>query len=164
MAFCPQCGVSAPSGTRFCASCGAALGGPTGGPVGLPAAPREGPTAPAIPPDTELAENLLLVGAFLGAVLPLLFAGVVGALGALFAIVPFGAIPAALLWGFASIVILLSLVWSFAALYARRELQQGHREQGAMIALAAGVLMLVTGGVVSGLFVLLAGILAYTAK
>lgn len=167
MAFCARCGWALGDAARFCAQCGAAVAVPAsgGGPPGYPVPPA--PTATRTK-DTSLAQTLLLVGAALGVAIPLLLALAMLMLGAVFSVFPFwGAIPAAILAFIAVVFVIVTLAWAIVVLFARSLLAQGKREQGALLAVVAGGLMLLGGmpflmlPALAGLLVVAGGILAW---
>lgn len=158
MAFCPQCGAGIAEGARYCSACGSSLAG-----SGLPPAPA-GPAPQAARRDTGLAELLILVGAVLSLVVPVLLAAVFFGLGATFWFVPFASMPGAVMGLIAVAFLVLGLVWMLLALFARSLIRQGDLEKGGVVAVVVGVLMILTGGLVSGLLVVVGGILAWTAR
>jgi hypothetical protein len=164
MPFCTQCGSGAQPGARYCARCGHAVAGPDSGFAPPPATAP--PAAPAPPPalDTATAQTLLLVGALLNFLLPLAIALAFLGLGAFAALFPFGAIAGALFAVLALVVLLVGGALAAGALHARNELRRGDVERGGTLAILVGVLMLVTGGLVSGVLVLAGGVLARGAR
>ena len=173
MAYCAHCGAALQPGVRFCANCGTAsaaapaAGGyapPANTPPGQPYAGAPAPHAAVARPDTALAETLILVGALLGAILPLGLALILLFFGALFNTLTFGWFPATFFGGLALIALLLGIVGAAAGLYARNLVREGQRERGGLLALVLGGVLCFTGNVFAGLALLGGGLLAYTAK
>lgn len=167
MSYCAQCGAPLAAGARYCAACGTAVATPT--------LPGGAPAPPALPAqarrDTGMAQTLILVGAVLGVLLPLFVGMGLMVLGTVFAFVPWwGSVPGVMLGLMALGVILLGLLWAAAALYARNLIAQGRVEQGAVLAVVVGALMLLTGlpmlvlPGLAGILVLAGGISAWSQK
>ncbi|HEV8361314.1 MAG TPA: zinc ribbon domain-containing protein [Candidatus Thermoplasmatota archaeon] len=167
MAYCAQCGAPLQEGARYCGSCGTARAAPT-----VPSAPAPPPQAgaPPAPKDTSGAQSLLLVGAILGVLLPLLAAFALLLVGAATSFIPFaGPFVAAIFGIVAAVFVVISIVWALVVLHARKLIAEGRVHDGAVIAVVAGLLMLLLGlpflvvPGLAGIVVLLGGILAWTA-
>jgi zinc ribbon protein len=183
MAFCPHCGWALDASARFCSSCGKPSAptpampplGPggatqvaqTSGRVSAPTSPSAGATRTS----TSAAETLILIGGLLGALVPLVFALALLAFGAALGVaLPFwGAFPAAIFAFIAVMVAILAIVWGAACLFARSLIQQGQRQSGAIVAVIAGLFMVLVGWPflvlpgIAGLLVVAGGVMAWTA-
>jgi len=165
MAFCGHCGAALGEGARFCGQCGTPSLGPAGAPP-PPFAPPPGSAPPRPKPDTHLAELLLLAGAVLSLVFPILFAATFATIGAaLVAAIPgWGSIPGAVFGLLSIVVFVLGAIWAAAAWYARGRIQRGDLEGGGMVAMVVGVLMFFTGHFIAGPLVAIGGVMAWSQK
>lgn len=160
MAHCIQCGVALQPGARYCANCGTAQVQPTLPPHGAPP-----PAAPARK-DTDGAQTVILIGAILAGLLPLLIGMLIFAFGAAFAAAwPFfGAIPGGIIAFVGMLLILGGLVFGAAGLWARNMVRDGEAEKGGIVAGVVGLVACLTGNVIGGLVLVLGGLMAYTAR
>lgn len=173
---CPRCGQPTDLNASFCPRCGAALIASSGVPAGPTPRPR----------DTRTAENLILAGAILGAILllapgalllvaGLAFSGMAegAATGTFFDVflLPllfFGAIgPVFVVFGV--ILVVLGGAWTWGTLRARRQIREGNVESGSILAIILGGALVLLGfgpmiPLVPGGLVLAGGLVARSAR
>lgn len=138
-------------------------------PVPVAAAPAPDP-APMQPPpsppttarDTSTAELLILVGVVIGFVMSGLF--VLAMLGMSALVGGLGRFPmGGMMFGLLGLFGIVAFVLYFIALQARNEIRQGNIDGGSVKAIVLGAILLVVGGFVSGVLILVGGILARQA-
>jgi len=156
LVFCEKCGAELPEGAGFCAKCGAQVGALT---------------KPEKQDYTGIGGILMLVGGLLAIVSSLLrlaymplIRGILSEV-ALTSRVPFFALGMwDLIMGFVLVGAVISAVFGILTVYAFVRVRKGDAKVGGTIGIVAGVILLVTGGAISGIIVIIGGILCYTSK
>jgi ribosomal protein L40E len=156
MVFCAKCGAEIPEGAGFCPKCGTQVGA-------LPKPERQDYSG--------IGAILILAGGILAIVsslLPLAYMPLIR--GILSEVTRMPGLPFFVLgmwnWimGLVLVGALISVVLGILAVYAFTRVRRGDVKAGGAIGIIAGVILLVTGGPISGVVTIIGGVLCYTSK
>ena len=160
MSYCIECGEKLPEGVEFCPKCGAKVSSQikqgkkeyvgVGGPLTL-----IGGVLSII--FSILSLSFLIAWRAVGRWMGMHGMWNRGVMGGWMSIM---AVP--IIW--LIVGALLSIILGAIAVYAYMKVNRGEVRDGGLIALIAGILMILTGGFIPGVITLIGGILCYTSK